>query len=384
MVCDKCGQKLPKTALFCYICGTEIDCSVPDEDTATKGTKCGKPKARGNGTGTAYKRGNTWTCAVVLGYDESGKPMRRTKGGFKTKKEALEYVPMLRNEGILPDRKTTLQSLWEEYKQGRYLKVSHNQQVHYNKAWDRLKPLHGQDIKNLRVGDFQYLINNQTETFYQAKYIKDLLSLLYQVAIGNGVVQSNIASYIELPNHEEKETEAYETDDIKTLWEDYYKGNEFTGLYLLMIYTGMMPGEVRNLRVGNIDTKNKKITGIGLKTEKRKETPIVVPDIIIGVLNNIIKNKDENDKVYDGSKATFYRNFHVMQQRTGIRGELKPYSCRHTTATTLANANISAPIIKEVMRHAKITTTQRYIHLDQTAEHEAVNEVFTQKTDKTE
>ena len=54
-------------------------------------------KSRGNGQGTAYRRGSTWTAQVVVGWrhptKDGGKPIsiKRTRGGFPTKKAALAY-----------------------------------------------------------------------------------------------------------------------------------------------------------------------------------------------------------------------------------------------------------------------------------------------------
>ena len=51
-------------------------------------------KSRGNGQGTAFKRGKTWVARVVIGWriPDNPKnvliPIYRSKGGFKTKKEA--------------------------------------------------------------------------------------------------------------------------------------------------------------------------------------------------------------------------------------------------------------------------------------------------------
>ena len=58
-------------------------------------------KIRGNGTGTVYRRGKTWTAAKTLGYYVSEDKLHRevrTKGGFKTKREALEYLAILGRE----------------------------------------------------------------------------------------------------------------------------------------------------------------------------------------------------------------------------------------------------------------------------------------------
>ena len=54
-----------------------------------------KPKVRGNGQGTAYKRGRTWEVQVIVGYKDSNVPggqrvpIKRRKGGFPSKAAAL-------------------------------------------------------------------------------------------------------------------------------------------------------------------------------------------------------------------------------------------------------------------------------------------------------
>ncbi|MBO7206567.1 MAG: Arm DNA-binding domain-containing protein, partial [Kiritimatiellae bacterium] len=49
---------------------------------------------RGNGQGTVYKRGRVWQAACVYDWKD-GKPLRIYKSGFKTKTEALAYIPVL-------------------------------------------------------------------------------------------------------------------------------------------------------------------------------------------------------------------------------------------------------------------------------------------------
>ena len=62
----------------------------------------GKPKSRGNHTGSVYKRKNTgtWTAQIVVGWKQSQDgskliPIKKTFGGFQTKKEALEALSRL-------------------------------------------------------------------------------------------------------------------------------------------------------------------------------------------------------------------------------------------------------------------------------------------------
>ncbi|MBQ1291153.1 MAG: hypothetical protein IIY28_07365, partial [Lachnospiraceae bacterium] len=92
MICQRCRKDSIPDAVYCPYCGKKLS---PEQ-------KMRRTKSRGNGTGTAFKRGSTWTAQVV--YDRvvvaENKPLKkltRSKGGFKTRDEALRYCPILKN-----------------------------------------------------------------------------------------------------------------------------------------------------------------------------------------------------------------------------------------------------------------------------------------------
>ncbi|MEI3349101.1 MAG: hypothetical protein V8R55_12175 [Dysosmobacter sp.] len=90
-----------------------------------------------------------------------------------------------------------------------------------------------------------------------------------------------------------------------------------------------------------IDWDAYEIRGCGLKTKKRKETPIVFPQLIAPVLLDLpTKSNSRIGNVLCMSRDRFYGEFHAALARCGVR-DLKPYSCRHTTATALALGNTS-------------------------------------------
>lgn len=367
--CVKCGQELPEEAVYCFICGKK---QITQKNTAH--TK------RANGEGCVYKRGNKWEAVVTIGTYPNGNKKRRHKGGFDTKKAALKHLEELKYK---PQRDVTVQGIYDSI-QPHIDQLSKDKRLHYNLAWSRLSVLHRANLPDLNVTDLQTVIDREAPSRYPAKDMRDLLSLIYERAIADEFVTTNKAKYIVLPDAEEKETVPFTADEIKALWNDYYAGHRETGYFLLMIYTGMMPGELIRMRVRNIDLDKKRIVGAGLKTDKRKETPIILPDAIIPVVTDLIADKPENEKVFKHDSKRLYKFFDEIKVRAGLRQipELRPYSCRHTTATTLADSNVSAAILKEIMRHAKITTTQRYIHPDQAVYEDKMNEVFTDPTKK--
>ena len=370
--CVKCKAELPEGAVFCHLCGKK---QVAQKKTSTR---------RANGSGSVYKRGKTWEAAVVLGYNiENGKavPIRATKGGFKTKREAADYLPTLKNE---KHRATpTLRDLWIQYQNSKkYQKLSDSRKEKYRIVWNKIEKDCFVQIDLLTVADLQDMVDRNAKTFYPARDIKDLLSKLYQLAMPDQYVKINLAEYIELPDLNAKTQEAFPAEDITKLWNDYLAGNWWTGFILLMIYTGMMPGELMCGLKSQIDWKGKQIRGAGKKTKERKETPIVLADVIIPVLSDLCDHTP-GDKLIRTNKDTFYDKYYETIERAGCR-KLRPYACRHTAATELALENISPSVIQKIMRHAKFTTTQQYIHVDISPMLEAVNKMTAQKQTETQ
>lgn len=347
MTCRKCSAALPEGAVFCHMCGVKQEVSNKNA------------KRRGNGQGTAYKRGSgNWQCEITT-------PVRRTKGGFKTKKEALAYIPQLALE---KREKTTLSGIYEVWEETALPKLSSSKQTAYKIAYKKIpKAILNMPIEEVTISNLQSIISGMT--YYPARDIKVLLSHLYKRACAQGDVPNNLSEYIELPKLEEKEQEAFTEKEITTLWENYTKGDLFTGYILLMIYSGMMPGELLDCRRDMIDFEKQTIVGAGRKTKKRKETPIALADCILPVVEKICGET----KLIHINKDKFYTEYYAALERAGVR-KLTPYSCRHTTATALAT-KVAPSILQEVMRHSKYTTTQRYIHPTAEQTVQAVNTI---------
>lgn len=365
MECVKCRQIIEDDSVFCRFCGKKQNAE-----------KKKSTRSRPNGTGSVYKRGKTWEASIIHGYtvDEEGKrkPVKSRKGGFRTKKEAMEYLPTLRNA---PTRKIpTLLDLWNQYKTSKkYEKLSDSRKEKYEIAWKKIETLWFVKIDQLCTFDLQNAVDSKADTYYTARDIKNLLSKLYQAALPDQFVSANLSEYIELPDLNAKKQQAFHSDEITKLWDDYTSGNWWTGYILLMIYSGMMPGELLDARKDHIDWEGKQIVGAGKKTKERRETPIVLADVILPVLADLCEHT-QGDKLIQINKDRFYEVYYETLERAGCR-RLTPYSCRHTAATTLALENIPPSVIQKIMRHARFSTTEKYIHVSLSPMLEAINKI---------
>ena len=365
MQCIKCGVDLPDGAVFCHMCGRKQTLPAPKRQ---------RTKARGNGTGTAYKRGKTWTARIVLGYyvGDDGKRHARTanRGGFATKKEALDYIPKLKAEAA-SNATLTLSGYWEFYEAKKLPELSRDKQTAYRIAWRRWAALATKKLEDLKIETLQAAMDEAATTYYTARDMKNLMSHFYKHGLANQTVSVNLAQYLQLPPANASEQTPFNGEELDLLWKDFAAGNTFTGYILLMIYTGMMPGELLQAKKEHIDWDGKQIRGAGLKTATRKAAPIVLADVILPVLR-VLVDTSRGEKLIHINKDNFYREYYATLERIGTR-RLPPYSCRHTTGTDLAKAAVPAFTIQKIMRHAKITTTQHYTHMDATDALSGVN-----------
>ena len=332
---------------------------------------------RGNRQGTAYRRGYTWT-GVRPGYSyteiKDGKPhlirRRPTKGGFKTKKEALQWA-MSDNDDI---KQPKLIELWQSYEENELKKLSENKQCAYRIARKRIEPLMAKQIDHITLAEIQNIINQKCKTYYPAKDIKDLLSNLYQKAMASNtsLVKQNLAKYVILPELQEKEQNPFTEDEVKAIWKLYDAGDKIAGFILLMIYTGMMPGELMALDKSMIDNGKLEIRGAGKKTKTRKSAVIVYPELLKSVIDNLMQYDPTSDKLYPVNKDNFYEYYYACLERANVR-KLKPYSCRHTFGTEIVKAGIHPAAVQKLMRHSNMKTQEKYTHLTADDQHEAIS-----------
>lgn len=366
MICKKCRKEIPGDAVFCCYCATPVV-----QPTVHR-------HRRGNGAGTARKRGRTWQGVITIGWefdDKAGKrkQIRKAKDGFKTKTEALAWCSQAIHE--YEDKKVAphLKDYWGMYAVGEMKKLSADKQKAYQIAWKKCKSIHLRRVDTLTVADLRAVVGENTSSYYPARDMKVVLNHLFKLAGADGWVSKDLPSYIILPELNEKKREPFTQEEQKALWQLYESGVQDAAIPLVMIYTGMMPGEFRKLEVENIDFENQMITGAGMKTAVRKESPIYLPDNIIPVLQQMCDGR--KGRILTCNEEDFYIRYYAVLEKAECR-RLTPYSCRHTTATALAiTENIAPQTVAKVMRWSSSRMLDRYAHPDDPDARAAINKI---------
>ena len=372
MICTKCKREVVQGAIFCPWCGKK-------QTTIKKS----RSKSRGNGTGCAYYSSEYryWIAQVIDGYrepEDKSKPMipiKKTKGGFKRREDALAYCQTLKNGPRKSVEAPTLATYWATFQDGQYADLSASKKQAYRTAWKKLERIHDTRIDQLTVADLQRIVQEKCSSYYTTRDCRTLLVNLFRIAAADGYANKDIPTFIRLPAMQETEQTPFSETEQKALWQSYESGDLRAAVPLLMIYTGMMPGEAMKLRVDQIDLDGRRIHGAGMKTKVRKQTDIVLADDIIPLVQDLIDHAQPSGYIWKRAEDEWYANYYAVLESAGCR-RLTPYSCRHTTATALAvTKNIAPQTVRKVMRWSTARMLDRYAHPDQNDALAAVNTI---------
>ena len=320
-------------------------------------------RSRANGTGSVYKRKDRpgWTAQVVDGFKDDGTPRYIRKGGFKTKTEALQALPTLKDVKrpvVVP----TVSYYYKVFCKGKGAQISVDKQRAYEIAYNRLEPIHRTPINELTVGQLQTIVNETCSSYYPARDVRVLLNHLFRLAAVEGKANPAIPGLIELPKLNETHRDAFTEEEQIALWLSYEAGNTGAAIPLIMIYTGMMTLEMRLLERSMIHWDTQEIIGAGRKTDERRLKSILIPDDIVPVLLDVA-SQATSERLFPMGEEDFYAVYYKALTDAGVTRHLTPYSCRHTTATALAvTGNVAPQTVQRVMRWTSTKMMDRYVH----------------------
>lgn len=312
-------------------------------------------KRRGNGEGTVQKiSAHNYKAIAVVGWKDDQHPIRRTKSGFRTSREAREYISVLKGER---PQERTIADYWSTIEQ----EVAHMDsatQRKYRLAYDRVCSIAHQPLHTIRIEQLNNLVADLTSN--SARSVKNLLSKAYQLGMAEMVCSVNLALLMTLPKESAHiEKMPFAKGEIDILWSAWHAQKErVLGMVLLSCYCGLMTIEATRITVDNVQGQT--IEGIGAKTVKRKTSPVIVPTMLMPVLTWLCDNA-LNGYLLGMTEKQYRVAFKKLMVSLDLPTDHTPYDCRHTTATLLQN-RLEPNALTEIMRHADLHMTQHYKH----------------------
>lgn len=341
MDCVECAEKLPDGAVFCPWCGKK--------QVTTQRQKRTK---RGNGAGTVYKRGDKWVAEVTKGYREDNGVARRVfakKCGFRTKKEALEYIPTLRGK-----QKREKDITWAQLYQMWYPthRAGKSTMDCYKAAYKHFAPVEFWKLSEIAIDDLQECLDECPHGKRTRENMKALCGLMYKYAVPRDYAKLNLAQYLVVSGEAGKARSGFSAEQLEKL--RVASGViPFADYIYCMCYLGFRPSEFLALDIKDYDRAAKTLTG-GAKTDAGKDRVVTISPKVQPIVDRLATGKEAGALFCDETGSAFrydrFRDaiFYSVLEKVGIENPvvdgkhaLTPHSCRHTFATLMKN--VQAP-----------------------------------------
>lgn len=366
MICKFCKVTLAHNAIYCHNCGKK----------QIQHTKKRRRRAQSQGTITRLSgtRHNPYWARMPADYS-NGIPVRQSLGCFQSYAAAAEA---LANAMYVPEKSPnhketlTLHDIYERFVSSFYYdSLSPSAQRSHSTAWKYLSHCASIPISEINKDTFQKPINAMQEKHMKRESlakVRNLASKLCQEAMGLGLITVNYGKLIQLPKSDTVPPKPFSSEHIRLLWATADSGDPDAMAVLILIYTGMRPGELLSVDIGvhlHIDGDYWYIQH-GSKTNAGRNRIIPLPGIIHPLIKILIDSRTSGPLIatvhggywdLDNWRA---RRFRGLMDRLGLNGYV-PYSCRHTYANLLKNRQIDPLIAMEVFGHRDYgTTVARY------------------------
>lgn len=370
------------------------------------------------------KRGNSWYFWAELDPGPDGERRQKSRGGFKTRKEAerafAEFRDEVRRGDYVEPSKLTLNrfldeewfpsirasvrpTTWEHYHRlfRNYLRPSFGRTLLPNVAPARLNTLYAELLERGRL-------NADTSTPGLApKTVKNLHTMLHKAlddAVRWGHLARNPASRANPPKPRTPEMKVWTPEQLRVFIERAREHRLFAA-WLLAVTTGMRRGEVLGLAWEHVDLRRGRLSVVRNltvvdyhrvefsepKTAKGRRSIALDPATTAALKEHRKQQHEErlaagplwqdDGLVFtreDGSPIHPQRFSHWFEQLTRGAGlpRIRLHDLRHSYATAALSAGIHAKVVSERLGHASVAITlDTYSHVHPALEEEAANTV---------
>lgn len=345
---------------------------------------------RPNGAGNVYRRkSGTWTARVVdhykLGEDNVLRPVWKTKGGFRTKKDALLYLPTLISQKKNEHPPQELKKLFEMWKESYKNRVSAKTIEGYSHAFQHFSDYHYKKIDTISTTDLQNCIDKCQKGKRTKQLMKVIANLLCKFAMDDNQISRNPAANLYVGDDETTHYEPLTEEELEKIEKS---GLEYADYVVALCYLGHRPAEFFALRKADYHEEN----GIcyligGAKTAAGRGRAVTIPPKVLPIIKRRLavpgtdllfpradrRTNGELAGTYSAMPVRYFNHlvWHPMMQKLRIEGKV-PYATRHTYANKIKRVEGDEKDKARLMGHAQYSTTQEHYQTTNLEERNAI------------
>ena len=328
-----------------------------------------------NGYGSIYKlsgkRRKPWVVRITTGWeivDNREVQIRKILGTFTTKKEAQNFLFKYHDSNFNVNYLNyTFEDVYNKMLDSKK-DMSKTTINSYRMAFNILGDLHSRKFNELKLNDYQQIINNCNKEYHTLRKVKSCLSVMYDFSIKNEIYNgNNLSDWLDIGKSTTEEKEIFSDEEIQILFNNDDK--DICKITLILIHSSLRISELLNLKNEDVHLEERYLDIKDSKTDSGIRKVPIANKIIEYIKyfkysNNeylITNNKNKQFK-YSNFKREF---FDRMIEELNFNKKLSIHSTRHTTISLLVRNKVPSTFIKLIVGHSsKELFEKTYTHID--------------------
>ena len=227
------------------------------------------------------------------------------------------------------------------------------------------KKLEDVTTEELRIFLLKYLKEERKLGDRSINYYNSVIRFIYEVTL------DKVLNKKQLPMRKKKKTvyNVLTKEELSTFFNcvDDFK---FKTIFMLAYGSGLRIGEIANLRVEDIDSKNMRIFVREGKGNKERYTMLSKQSLeMLRVYWSKYRQNKRRGRIFlseSGAAITegvIRKHFRKYREKAKLSGKVTMHTLRHCYATNLIENGATLIQVKELMGHSNIRSTMEYVHV---------------------
>lgn len=336
-----------------------------------------------NGYGSVYKlpgnRRKPWAVRITVSRKElhgTTKWKYKYLGYYESQAEALTALAHFNeNPYDMDANKITFAEVFEKWSAEHFPKVSQSNVHGYKASFALCEPIKTMKFNDIKKSHLQDVIDSSGKNYPTLRKVKVLFNMMFKFAIENDICSKDYSQYVDILQYKDKNPNSidrlpFTEQEIEIIW-NWSDKNEYVSIILMMIYSGVRIGELRELKKENVHLderyfyieKSKTPAGVRNVPIAKKVLPFFQYWMDKESKCDFLITTREGRYFYDRNYRDSY--WSPLMIEMGLNTDHRPHDTRHTCVSMLTKKGVDERLIKKIVGHAgKGITEQVYTHIE--------------------
>ena len=223
------------------------------------------PNGFGNVSKLSGKRRNPWRARKTTGWEidpvtQRAKQLYITIGYYPTRQAALQALSEYNtNPYDIDASKVTFAEIYEKWSDKKFDEISLSNKNGYRTAFKVCADLHNIRFADIKLANLQKVVDDFPKGHSSRRKLKTLFNQLFDYAVMHEIIpkDKHIVEYVDIGAYEKSEMHfRFSPSEVGTMWR-WSEGNEYVQLILMMIYSGVRPGEMFALKTAEVNLEER-------------------------------------------------------------------------------------------------------------------------------